>query len=68
MTMTGESEHAVAALEQQAVDEVAASIAAIEKAVFGSAAGHREAIRQLGCSIVAQALSSATPRGPCRSD
>ena len=60
MTTTSQSESAVAELEcrPQDVDEVAASIAAIEKAVFGSPAGHREAIRELGCSIVAQALKS----------
>jgi hypothetical protein len=59
---TGQSESAVAEFEQrpQEVDEVAASIAAIEKAVFGAPAGHREAIRELGCSIVAQALKSPT--------
>lgn len=67
MTTTSERENAVA-LDHRAIDEVAASIAAIEKAVFGSVAGHREAIRQLGCSIVAQALNAATSPRPRRSD
>jgi hypothetical protein len=58
MTAQAQHEHAVAELEHQSqgLDEVAASIAAIEKAVFGSAAPRREAIRELGCRIVAQAL------------
>jgi hypothetical protein len=62
MTTTGQSDNAVAELEYrpQEVDEVAASISAIEKAVFGSPAGQRAAIRELGCSIVAQALKSPT--------
>jgi hypothetical protein len=62
MTTTGQSESAVAELEHRPkeVDEIAASISTIEKAVFGSPVGHREAIRELGCSIVAQALKSPT--------
>jgi hypothetical protein len=43
----------------EGLDEIAASITAIEKAVFGSPAPRREAIRELGCRIVAQALRNS---------
>ena len=58
MTTQGQHENAVTELEDrsQGFDEIAASIAAIEKAVFGSPAPRREAIRELGCGIVARAL------------
>ena len=59
MTTQGQHENAVAELEHppQGCDEIAASIAAIEQAVFASPAPRREAIRELGCGIVARALS-----------
>ncbi len=60
----------VAELERQSqeFDEVASSIAAIEKVVMGPAP-RREAIRELGCRIVARALSedggaAEPPSGP----
>ncbi len=56
--MTTADQDAVAELERQAqeFDEVATSIAAIEKVLMGPAP-RREAIRELGCRIVARALS-----------
>ena len=59
MTTEDQRPDAVAELDRrsQGLDEIAASIAAIEKAVLGSPAPRREAIRELGCKIVAQALS-----------
>ena len=43
--------------QSQEFDEVASSIAAIEKVVLGPVP-RREAIRELGCRIVARALSN----------
>jgi hypothetical protein len=58
--MTTEDEREKAAAEQrrsQEPDEVEASISAIEKALaLPPLARSREAIRKLGCRIVAQAL------------
>ena len=58
MTAEAQCQHAVAELEHRShgPDELAASVTAIEKAVFGSPATRREAIHELGCKIVAQAL------------
>jgi hypothetical protein len=56
MTTADQDEVAELELRSQEFDEVAASIAAIEKVVLGSAP-RREAIHELGCKIVAQALS-----------
>ena len=58
MKPEGQDENATAELEHrsQEPDEIAMSIAAIEKAVFNPPAPRREAIRELGCRIVAQAL------------
>jgi hypothetical protein len=57
--MTTADQNEVAELERrsQEFDEVASSIAAIEKVVLGPAP-RREAIRELGCKIVARALSN----------
>ncbi len=65
MTAEVQHQHAVAELEHrsQGFDEIAASITAIEKAVFGSPTPRREAIRELGCRIVAQALSKVDGSG-----
>jgi hypothetical protein len=59
--MTAEGERETATAERmQALDEAEASISSTEKAVrirpSGSLARHREAIHELGCRIVAQAL------------
>ena len=59
--MTTEEEREKAAAESQhrsqGSDEVEASVSAIEKALaLPPLARNREAIRQLGCRIVAQAL------------
>ncbi len=61
--MTTADQDEVAELERrsQEFDEVASSIAAIEKAVLGPAP-RREAIRELGCKIVARALGKAGGR------
>ena len=56
MAMTAVDEHERPAVEPQELDDVEASIAAIEKALFGSWERDREAVRKLGCRIVAQAL------------
>jgi hypothetical protein len=54
-------EETAAELEQQATDEIDASLAALEKAMLGSPSRNREAIHELGCRIVAQALDHKTP-------
>jgi len=56
--MTSADQNEVAELESrsQESDEIASSIAAIEKVVLAPAP-RREAIRELGCKIVARALS-----------
>jgi hypothetical protein len=56
MIMTTVGEQKSPATEPQELNEVEASIAAIEKALFGSRERDREAIHELGCKIVAQAL------------
>jgi hypothetical protein len=57
MTKPDQNEVAELARQSQELDEVASSIAAIEKVVLAPAP-RREAIRELGCKIVARALSS----------
>ena len=54
--MTAEGEHERSTAEAQELDEIGASIAAIEKALFGSQERDRKAVHELGCRIVAQAL------------
>ncbi len=56
--MTTVDQNEVAELERrsQESDEIASSIAAIKKVVLAPAP-RREAIRELGCKIVARALS-----------
>ena len=49
---TAESEQ-----RSQRIDEIAASIAALEKAMLESPARDRDAIHEFGCRIVAQALA-----------
>jgi hypothetical protein len=62
--MTAESSNRRSVAEPQGLDEIEASISAIENAVFNSySAEPRQAIRELGCFIVAQALGIGTPRG-----
>ena len=62
MTAEGSNKRPVA--EPQGLDEIEASISAIENAVLNShRAEPRPAIRELGCFIVAQALGIGTPRG-----
>jgi hypothetical protein len=56
MIMTTIDDRKRPAAEPQELNEVEASIAAIEKALFGSQERDRQAIRELGCKIVAQAL------------
>ena len=56
MTMERAREESAAELQQQAIDEVDASIAVLEKAMLEPPARNREAIHELGCRIVAQAL------------
>ena len=62
MTAEGSNKRPVA--EPQGLDEIEASISAIENAVLNShRAEPRPAIRELGCFIVAQALGIGTPKG-----
>jgi len=62
MTAEGSNKRPVA--EPQGLDEIEASISAIENAVLNSySAEPRQAIRELGCFIVAQALGVVTPGG-----
>jgi hypothetical protein len=56
MTMTAVGEQKMPRTEPQELNEVEASIAAIEKALFGPRERNREAIHELGCRIVAHAL------------
>jgi hypothetical protein len=60
--MTTESARAESAdeLQQrpQGFDDIAASISALEKAMLEPPVRDREAIHELGCRIVAQALKS----------
>jgi hypothetical protein len=69
MTSADQSEAAELECRSQESDEIASSIAAIEKVVLGPAP-RREAIRELGCRIVARALSndgdSGEPMGGSR--
>ncbi len=62
MTAEGSNQRPVA--EPQGLDEIEASISAIENAVLNSySAEPRPAIRELGCFIVAQALGIGAPKG-----
>ena len=54
--MTAEGERERPAPEAQELDEIEASVAAIEQAVLRSVSRDREAVHELGCRIVAQAL------------
>ena len=58
MTMDRAHEDTAAELQQQATDEIDASIAALEKAMLEPRSRDREAIHELGCRIVAQALKA----------
>jgi len=62
MTAAGSNKSPV--VEPQGPDDIAASISAIENAVLNShSAKPRQAVRELGCRIVAQALGIVTPSG-----
>jgi hypothetical protein len=62
MAAEGSNQRSVA--EPQGLDEIEASISAIENAVLNSySAEPRQATRELGCFIVAQALGIGTPGG-----
>ena len=60
MTTERAHEESAAELQQQsqARDEIEASICALEKAMLGPPVRNREAIHELGCRIVAQALKN----------
>jgi hypothetical protein len=62
--MTAEGSNKSPVVPQGFDDDIAASISAIENAVLNShSAEPRPAIRELGCTIVAQALGLATTGG-----
>lgn len=58
MTMERAYEEPAAELQPQDIDEISASIALLEKAMLEPPARNREAIHELGCKIVAQALKA----------
>ena len=60
MTTERAREESAAELQRrsQGVDEIEASISALEKAMLGSAARDPEAVHEFGCRIVAQALKN----------
>jgi hypothetical protein len=70
MLMIAVSEQKKLRTEPQELNEVEASIAAIEKALFGSQERNRETIHELGCKIVAHALKMkwrGVADGSCKS-
>jgi hypothetical protein len=60
MTTERARDESAAELQQrsQGLDEIEASISALEKAMLEPPARDREAIHELGCRIVAQALKN----------